>query len=172
MKETDVASYNWDRYPHPSVTADLAIFAVRTEPALSTRRMLPDRTFEILLVRRGGYPYQHCWALPGGFSHPGERLLDTARRELQEETGLANVYVESLGLYDAPQRDPRGWVISSAYYALVKGQPPAVAGGDDADDAQWVPVDAVLAWPEGQIEGNTPDGRRWPSITTWCSTMP
>lgn len=157
MREQDESRYDWNRYPHPSVPADLAIFAIRTEPGSSARRMLPERTLEVLLVRRGGAPYQHCWALPGGFSKPGERIQDAARRELESETGLTNVYTEFLGLYDEPNRDPRGWVIAATYFALVKGNPPAVIGGDDAYDAGWVPVDTVLQWPKGKVTDNAPD---------------
>lgn len=154
MDEKDARSYDWDCYPHPSVPADLAIFAMRTQTPSSTRRMLPERTLEILLVRRGGYPYQHCWALPGGFSKPGETIHDTARRELAMETGLTNVYVELLGLYDQPKRGPRAWVVAATYFALVKGDPPSVSGGDDA---QWFPVDAVLQWPRGMVDTNVVD---------------
>lgn len=157
MDEKDAKTYNYGAYAHPSIPADLAIFAIRTELGVSNRRMLPERSLEILLVRRGGYPYQYCWALPGGFAKPGETIEGAARRELAAETGLSDVYVEFLALYDEPDRDPRGWIVAATYFALIKGDPPPVRGADDAADAQWFPVETVLQWPKGAQEGNAAD---------------
>lgn len=94
----------------------------------------------VLLVRRRGEPFHGCWAIPGGFVRVEEGLDDAARRELQEETGLRDVYLEQLYTFGAPARDPRTRVISVAYYALLPGDPPEARTGDDAGEARWFPV--------------------------------
>jgi len=101
---------------------------------------------QILLIKRGreGEPYYNCWALPGGFMDPGERLVDALVRELQEEVGL-QIPTKELTLvdvFDAPDRDPRGRVISTAFAAFVSPdvQPKAA---DDAKECRWFAVDEL-----------------------------
>jgi 8-oxo-dGTP diphosphatase len=93
--------------------------------------------------------------LPGGYLDQGETFAEAAARELTEETGLDNVErLVRVGLYDTPDRDPRGRMVSVAYTAVVPDMPVPVAG-DDARDARWVPVSvalaAGLAFDHGQI---------------------
>ncbi len=114
------------KYPHPAVTTDCVIFGFDGEE------------IKVLLVERGIEPYKGCWALPGGFINPNESAEVGARRELQEETGIEDAYIEQFHTYSTPNRDPRERVITIAYIALVKLQ--EVKGGDDAADAQWFPV--------------------------------
>jgi 8-oxo-dGTP diphosphatase len=134
-------------YPRPSLTADCVVFGVTFEsggPAL-----------RVLLIERGGKPFQGAMALPGGFVHIDETLDDAARRELSEETGLGDVFLEQLYTFGAVDRDPRGRVVSVAYYALVNLADHRVQSGSDARAARWLPVqdarglafdhDAVLA---------------------------
>lgn len=137
-------------YPRPAVTVDVVLFTV------------VDTDLKVLLVRRGLAPFEGAWALPGGFvrvgedeaaGERGESLEQAARRELGEETGLSEgtIYLEQLGAFGAPDRDPRGRVISVAFYALldpeqrgvisVKGKP-VLRAGSDAADARWVSVAA------------------------------
>jgi 8-oxo-dGTP diphosphatase len=101
----------------------------------------PDDGLSVLVVRRGSKPFQGKWALPGGFVEQGEEIEVAAARELSEETGISSrrLVLEQLGAYGAPRRDPRGRVVSVAY---VTGVPwtVRVQGGDDADDATWMPV--------------------------------
>ena len=111
------------KYPHPAVATDCVIFGF---DGLSIR---------VLLIQRGIEPYKGQWALPGGFVGIDESAEECARRELQEETGLAGVSVEQFHTFSDINRDPRERVISIAYYALVKLS--EVRGGDDASKAQW-----------------------------------
>lgn len=104
----------------------------------------------VLLVRRGGEPFAGSWALPGGFVDPDEDPQVAALRELAEETGLdlADVALRELGVYGAPGRDPRGRVVSSAWWVRLpegaEGADRAATGGDDAVEAAWVAVDAAV----------------------------
>ena len=104
--DTQAAGYTY-AYPRPAVTADVVVYAV-LEGRLS-----------VLLVRRGGEPFRGCWALPGGFVDADEPLEAAALRELLEETGLTDVWLEQLYTFGELQRDPRGRVITVAYYAAV-----------------------------------------------------
>jgi len=124
-----LAQYRPGNYSRPSVTADTAVF--RTAPA----------GCELLLIRRGGHPYLGKWALPGGFSKERESVYETAARELREETGLTDIPLEPVGLFSAPGRDPRTWVMSEAYVAKL-GDGIEATAGDDAADAAWFAVEA------------------------------
>lgn len=127
------------KYEHMAVTTDCVIFTYE------------DRQLKVLLVRRGGVPYQGSWAFPGGFLQMRETAKDGALRELREETGLEASAVGELGVFSDPDRDPRERVITIAFYALVK--PAEVVGGDDAAEAAWFPIDALpkLAFDHRQI---------------------
>ena len=110
------------------VTVDLVIFALR------------DAELQVLLIQRGVPPFEGRWALPGGFVMRGESLEDAARRELVEETGVRDVYLEQLYTFGDPDRDPRGRVITVAYYALMTGEAATPVAGTDAGAARWVPA--------------------------------
>lgn len=112
------------------VTVDLVIFALR------------DGELQVLLIQRGVPPFRGRWALPGGFVTRGESLEDAARRELVEETGVADVYLEQLYTFGEPDRDPRGRVVTVAYYALVTGEAGPPVAGTDAGAATWMPARA------------------------------
>ena len=94
-------------YPRPALTVDCAVFG------------LDDEDLKVLLIQRAIERFLGTWALPGGFVHMDETLEEAARRELREETGLADVFLEQLYTFGAVERDPRGRVVSVAYYALV-----------------------------------------------------
>jgi 8-oxo-dGTP diphosphatase len=93
----------------------------------------------VLLVRRAEPPDQGAWNLPGGFMNRDERPEETAQRKLTEKTGVGAVYLEQLRTYGDPDRDPRGWIPTVAYLALIDA---AVLRGD-ASQARWWPVDAL-----------------------------
>lgn len=127
-----------ESYPPVAVTVDLVVLTVR------------DGRFQVLTVRRGEEPFLGQWALPGGFLRPDEDLEAAAGRELEEETSLPadRVHLEQLATYGAPGRDPRMRTVTVAYVALAPDLPMPTAGADAAD-AQWRPVDEVLA--EGRL---------------------
>ncbi|MBV8881142.1 MAG: NUDIX hydrolase [Planctomycetaceae bacterium] len=112
--------------PAVSVAVDLVIFTVR------------EGALQVLLVERGVPPFQGHWALPGGFVLEKETLEDAARRELEEETGLRDVYLEQLYTFGDPDRDPRGRTIAIAYYALTPPAEPRAS--TDAAKAAWHPA--------------------------------
>lgn len=141
-----LARYTPGDYPRPSVTSDIVLFAaVENETKLSAASLMQFlneqeyalQQYELLLIRRGGHPYLGTWALPGGFAEPGETLDQTACRELEEETGVKNIYLEQLRTFSTPGRDPRGWTITGAYLALANKHDLQVQAGDDAADAAW-----------------------------------
>ncbi len=108
----------------PRLTVDVVIFSLR------------QRDLQTLLVRRAYPPFQGRWAIPGGFVQAQETLESAARRELEEETGVRDVYLEQLYTFGDPGRDPRGRVITVAYVALVP-EDVRVQAGDDAAAAEW-----------------------------------
>jgi 8-oxo-dGTP diphosphatase len=93
---------------------------------------------QVLLIRRGLPPFKDKWALPGGFVRGEETLDEAARRELEEETGLREVFLEQIYTFGSVKRDPRERVVSVAYFALVK--PGAVNAATDAAEAKWFSV--------------------------------
>jgi 8-oxo-dGTP diphosphatase len=120
-------------YPIINVTVDVVVM------------ILDEGELRALVVRRGGPPYQGRWALPGGFLEVDEDLVDAARRELLEETGVGTdaARLEQLATYGAPRRDPRGRTISVAWLAVLPGSAEPRAGSDAAR-AAWRPVDLLL----------------------------
>ncbi len=129
------------QYPHPAVTTDVAAFTLR------------DRQLQLLLIKRKHDPFTGKWALPGGFLEIEEDLEACAKRELQEETGVADIYLEQLYTFGQPQRDPRERVISVTYYALVPPDKLGLNAGSDAADAAWFPISELpeLAFDHAEI---------------------
>lgn len=117
---------------HPRVAADVAVFAFL------------DGAMNVLLVRRRYEPYESYWALPGGLLEPHETLEEAAERELREETGVTDTYMEQLATFSQVDRDPRGRVISCCYLALVDGGRVRLRPGSDAREAAWRPLEALL----------------------------
>jgi len=114
-------------YPRPSLTVDIALVTRDAKP-------------RVLLIRRKADPFRGKWALPGGFVDENERLLDAARRELQEETGVTDSDLEQLHTFGDPGRDPRGWTVSVAFVALVSPEQLKPVAGDDAAEVGWFPL--------------------------------
>jgi 8-oxo-dGTP diphosphatase len=116
-------------YPRPAVTVDCVVFG------------LDEDDLKILLIQRERPPFRHSWALPGGFVLMDETLEDAALRELREETAISKVYLEQLYTFGEVERDPRGRVITVAYYALAKLSEHKVAAATDAENVAWFPLD-------------------------------
>jgi 8-oxo-dGTP diphosphatase len=127
----------------PQVTVDVVIFALR------------DNDLQVLLVRRRRSPQKGMWAIPGGKIKLDEALDAAAFRILEEETGLADVYLEQLYTFGDPDRDPRDRVITVAYFAAVPATDAVPAVAEKAQRVQWWPVDDLppVAFDHAQILG-------------------
>jgi 8-oxo-dGTP diphosphatase len=139
-------------YPLPAVTVDMVIFTIRRN------------ALKVLLIKRRDEPFKDHWALPGGFvdvgvghapeGDQGEDLDEAAERELLEETALErerdDVFLEQLYSFGTPGRDPRGRVVTVAYYALISPEAyHRVMAGDDAKEAMWFSVSNVVGETAG-----------------------
>ena len=124
-----LANYNPGKWERPSLTADICIITDEAEK-------------KILLIRRGNHPCLGKWALPGGFSEKGERIEESAARELEEETTIKMDAKDLtlVGVYSKPGRDPRGWTVSAAYKAVVDPTKVKPIAADDAADAKWFTI--------------------------------
>src|SRR4029077_10092433 len=125
------------------VTVDIVIFTIQAGE------------LKVLLVKRGVAPDAGQYAIPGGFVLDGEGLDQAALRELREETGVSEVYLEQLYSCSDPQRDPRGRVVTVAYFALISAEDSQLHAGTDAAAAAWLAVDDVpeLAFDHAKILG-------------------
>lgn len=120
-------------YPRPALTVDCVVFG------------MDEDDLKVLLIQRDLEPFAGKWALPGGFVRMDESLEEAARRELVEEAGVSNVFLEQLYTFGDVDRDPRGRVVTVAYYALVKLSDHNVKAATDARNAAWFAIDDVPA---------------------------
>lgn len=140
--EEHATNYDPSRYERPSVTVDVVIFT------------LISQELHVLLVQRRRWPFEGFWAIPGGFINMDESLEAAARRELAEETGLHDVYLEQLYTFGDVGRDPRTRVISVAYIALVRADTQKIQVSDESTDVRWFPVSELpeaLAFDHEQV---------------------
>ena len=122
---------------HPSPNGSLSRHAIAVDVVLFT---IQDGILKVLLVKRQHAPFRGTWALPGGFVEEEESVDAAALRELQEETNIDNVYLEQLYTFGELNRDPRGRVVSVAYYALVNWQQFQLRARRRVSEASWFPV--------------------------------
>ena len=113
------------KYPKPSVTVDCVIFGYSNDQ------------ISVLLLNRKEEPFANTWTLPGGFLRLEETFVEAAQRVLSNKTGINDVFLEQLCSFDAPNRDPRGRVLSVAYFALVNPAKFEIIAGSAANDVQW-----------------------------------
>ncbi|MGK7923401.1 MAG: NUDIX domain-containing protein [Trichodesmium sp.] len=117
--------YTYD-HAKPAVTVDCVVFGLDD-----------DQKLKIMLIQRNLPPYEGEWALPGGFIHLDESLEEAALRELQEETGIENIFLEQLYTFGSVERDPRERVITVAYYGLINLSEHSIRATTDAREADW-----------------------------------
>lgn len=125
-EDFNAASYGKYIYEHPmpSIVVDIVVTA--------------NKGKLLLLVERKKDPWKGCLALPGGFVEIDERIIEAAIRELKEETGITAGKISFIGIYDKPDRDPRGRIISMAFHVDCGDIIPDVIGMDDVQNARWV----------------------------------
>ena len=136
-----LSHYDIRAYERPSIATDIVIFSILDDGISDNIRKLPKKALKVLLIKRANYPYRDCWALPGGFARLGEDIAETARRELYEETNVKDAYLQPVGIYGRKDRDPRGWIVSNAFMALMDGEKCCLRAGTDAWEAQWFVID-------------------------------
>jgi 8-oxo-dGTP diphosphatase len=133
-------SYTY-RYARPALTVDIVVFA------------LDANGLQVMLIQRNGKPFEGDWAIPGGFVEVDETLDAAAARELEEETGLRDIFLEQLYTFSDVNRDPRERVVTVAYYALVNLAGHSVRAASDARNAAWFSVNELpkLAFDHDKI---------------------
>ena len=129
------------KYETPLITVDIVLFTVT------------QNSLRVLLIQRKNPPYDHMWAMPGGFIHMGETLEEAATRRLREETNAEHIYLEQLGAFGEPRRDPRARVLTVAYYALVSADILRLEAHDNAEDVGWFSISELpeLAFDHREI---------------------
>ena len=131
------------QHPRAALTVDCVVFG------------FDDGELKVLLIQRALEPFKGRWALPGGFVRVEETVDAAARRELEEETGLKNIFLEQLYTFGEVHRDPRERVVSVAYYALVKLSDHRAKAATDAANAEWFLISKTpkLAFDHADILG-------------------
>jgi 8-oxo-dGTP diphosphatase len=117
------------QFPRAALTVDCVVFG------------LDEVDLKVLLIQRDIPPFEGRWALPGGFVRLEETLEEAAQRELAEETGIHDVFLEQLYTFGDVHRDPRERVVTVAYYALVNLQGHTIQATTDARNAAWFALD-------------------------------
>jgi len=121
-------------YARPAVGVDLALFLLPDSEFDSLN--LDLKKIEVVTIKRGHDPYKGCKALPGGHNNDKESFKNACIRETKEEINVDPRDVTFIGLYDDPNRDPRGWTISSCFSTIMRKSlvKPILKAGDDAED--------------------------------------
>ena len=137
----DASNYDKNAYESPSVTTDIVLLSII------------DNELGVLLIKRKYPPFRDHWALPGGFVDIDEDIESCALRELKEEAGITNCYLEQLYTFGSVNRDPRKRIISVAYYALIDYKKVKAVAGSDAEKVQWFKMSELpkLAFDHGEV---------------------
>lgn len=120
----------------PSVTVDTIIFTVR-DLNVDNYRKLPEKKFQVLLIKRAGEPYKDKWSLPGTFVEKEEKFEEAVNRCLEEKANIKDIYLEQLYSWGDPQRDPRERVISTSYMGLLDTGDIQIKAGRNVEDVDW-----------------------------------
>ena len=133
-------SYTY-KYPRPQVSVDCVVFS------------FDNAALNVLLIKRGNEPFRNSWALPGGFVEMDENLKDAIKRELEEETGITDVEMRQLHTFGEPGRDPRGRVISIAFFTLIEMKSFEIRAASDAKEVKWFGMNSLpeLAFDHEEI---------------------
>ncbi|GAB3316402.1 NUDIX domain-containing protein [Geodermatophilus aquaeductus] len=123
-------------YPRPSVAVDTAVLTPN-----------PSEGLQVLLVRRDSAQRKDAWALPGTFLHEGETLADAVLRSLEQKAGLRGQAPRQLHVFDAPERDDRGWVLSVAHVVLLAADVVRPVVAARPDDVRLRPVEDATGLP-------------------------
>jgi 8-oxo-dGTP diphosphatase len=133
----DGAGKTLDDYPRPSVAVDAALLTV----------VPGQECLSVLQVQRAEGPDGNPpagWGLPGTFLHEGELLLDAVQRCLREKAGVDGTRPRQLHVFDKPDRDDRGWVLSVAHMDVVR---PELLSGRIEEKTRIVPADDLGILP-------------------------
>ncbi|MCF8367143.1 MAG: NUDIX hydrolase [Bacteroidales bacterium] len=130
MRKRNIMPYTY-QYPRASVTVDIVMMC-----------SFENQT-KVLLIQRGNEPFKNKWAFPGGFIELEETLEESAKRELEEETGLTGIELMQFRTYGDPGRDPRGRTVSVVFYGFTDPKNSTVAGADDAINADWFKLNDI-----------------------------
>lgn len=136
-----LSAYDIGEFARPSVASDIVIFSILNDGEHENIRKLPKKALKVLLIKRAEHPFKDFRALPGGFVRPDEDVTDAARRELFEEANIRDAYLQLTGVYGKKHRDPRGWIVSNAFMALVNAESVTLSAGTDAREADWFNIE-------------------------------
>lgn len=115
------------KHLYPIVSADVALFTLKV------------MQLKVLLIQRANNPTPGGWALPGGILDPAcdNSLDDTALRKLATKTKVALPHLEQVITHSGPDRDPRGWSISTLYFALLPSDQVTAVAGTKTEAIAW-----------------------------------
>lgn len=135
-------NYSIENFERPSLATDIVVFRVTEEDEPNKKKIRPKK-LQVLLIKRASYPFMGYYVLPGGFCRPNEKVEETAVRELFEETHVSKKKLRLIGVYSEPGRDPRGWIISNTYMALVDNHKCELRTDDEAWEADWFSIEQL-----------------------------
>lgn len=124
-------NYDASLYEKPSAAVDIVILTIKSNK------------LQALIIKRDDYPFKHKWSLIGGFIdiNKDQTLEQTAKRKLREKTGVKAPYLEQVITVGNKKRDPRGWSISTVYFALLPYEKVSLQLGTGAADIKWGPCE-------------------------------
>lgn len=143
MYETEsefLQNYDITKYQQPSLATDIVLLSLQREKPNADIKSINIYGLQVLLIKRASHPCKDKWALPGGFCIPSESVFETAKRELFEETNIADTYLTLSGVYSRKGRDPRGWIISNAFLGLIDRYQCSLRADTDAWEAKWFTI--------------------------------